>query len=100
MLAKLRAYELQDNGYDTVEANQRLGLRVDYRDYRLPVAILRQFGIDKVRLLTNNPDKVRALECAGIEVFERVPCEVVPGPQNVDYLRVKKQKLHHMLTVA
>jgi GTP cyclohydrolase II len=100
LMAKLRAYELQDSGCDTVEANQRLGFKSDYRDYRLPAAILRQFGITKARLLTNNPDKVRALEIAGIDVIERVSCEVVPCPENENYLRVKKQKLHHLLTVA
>jgi GTP cyclohydrolase II len=99
LMAKLRAYELQDHGYDTVEANQRLGLKPDYRDYRLPAAILRQFGTVKVRLLTNNPSKVRALEIAGIEVVERVPCEVVPGRENANYLRVKKEKMYHLLTV-
>lgn len=100
LMAKLRAYELQDNGCDTVEANQRLGFKSDYRDYRLPAAILRQFGITKARLLTNNPDKVRALEIAGIDVIERVPCEVVPCRENENYLRVKKHKLHHLLSVA
>jgi len=99
LLAKLRAYELQDKGYDTVEANERLGLKADYRDYRLPAAILRQLGIERVRLLTNNPDKVKALEIAGIEVLERVPCEVVPGPKNASYLRAKREKLQHLLTV-
>jgi GTP cyclohydrolase II len=99
LMAKLRAYELQDNGYDTVEANQKLGLKPDYREYRLPAAILGELGISKVRLLTNNPDKVRALEDAGIEVVERVPCEVVPSRENVNYLRVKKEKLYHLLTV-
>jgi GTP cyclohydrolase II len=99
LMAKLRAYELQDNGYDTVEANQKLGLKPDYREYRLPAAILGEFGISKVRLLTNNPDKVRALEDARIEVVERVPCEVVPSRENANYLRVKKEKLYHLLTV-
>jgi len=78
LMAKLRAYGLQDNGCDTVEANEKLGLTPDYRDYQLPAAILGEFGITKVRLLTNNPDKVNALERAGLAVVERVPCEVVP----------------------
>jgi GTP cyclohydrolase II len=98
LMAKLRAYELQDRGWDTVEANQKLGLRADYRDYRLPAAILKWFGIDEVRLLTNNPDKVRALETAGIRVVERVPCEVAPSQENANYLRVKKSKLCHLLS--
>jgi len=99
LMAKLRAYDLQDHGYDTVEANQRLGLKPDYRDYRLPTAILGEFGITKVRLLTNNPDKVRAVERAGIDVVERVPCEIVPNRENANYLRVKKQKLFHLLSI-
>jgi len=99
LMAKLRAYDLQDHGCDTVEANQRLGLKPDYRDYRFPTAILGEFGITKVRLLTNNPDKVRAVERAGIDVVERVPCEIVPNRENADYLRVKKQKLFHLLSI-
>jgi GTP cyclohydrolase II len=99
LMAKLRAYDLQDHGCDTVEANQRLGLKPDYRDYRLPTAILGEFGIAKVRLLTNNPDKVRAVERAGIDVVERVPCEIVPNRENANYLRVKKQKLFHLLSI-
>jgi GTP cyclohydrolase II len=98
LMAKLRAYELQDSGCDTVEANQKLGLKADYRDYRLPAAILKWFGIEKVRLLTNNLDKIRALESAGICVVERVPCEVAPSRENANYLRVKKNKLCHLLT--
>ena len=98
LMAKLRAYELQDRGCDTVEANHKLGLRADYRDYRLPIAILKSFGIHQVRLLTNNPDKVRALERAGINVIERVPCEVAPSRENANYLKVKKDKLCHLLT--
>jgi len=99
LMAKLRAYRLQDNGCDTVEANQKLGLKPDYRDYRLPAAILGEFGITKVRLLTNNPDKVRAVERAGITVVERVPCEVAPNRENANYLKVKKQKLFHLLSI-
>jgi len=99
LMAKLRAYGLQDNGCDTVEANEKLGLKPDYRNYELPAAILGEFGITKVRLLTNNPDKVRAVERAGIEVVERVPCEVAPNRENADYLRVKKQKLFHLLSI-
>src|SRR5208337_3564726 len=99
LMAKLRAYGLQDSGCDTVEANEKLGLKPDYRDYQLPAAILGEFGITKVRLLTNNPDKVCALERAGIEVVERVPCEVVPNRENANYLRVKKQKLFHLLSI-
>jgi len=99
LMAKLQAYELQDLGCDTVEANQKLGLKSDYRDYRLPAAILGEFGITKIRLLTNNPDKVTAVGRAGIEVVERVPCEVPPNRENANYLRVKKQKLFHLLSI-
>jgi len=99
LMAKLRAYGLQDSGCDTVEANEKLGLKPDYRDYQLPAAILGEFGITKVRLLTNNPDKVSALERVGIEVVERVPCEVAPNRENANYLRVKKQKLFHLLSI-
>ena len=100
LMAKLRAYGLQDNGCDTVEANEKLGLKPDYRNYELPAAILGDFGITKVRLLTNNPDKVKAVERAGIEVVERVPCEVAPNRENANYLRVKKQKFYHLLTAV
>ena len=99
LMAKLQAYELQDLGCDTVEANQKLGLKPDYRDYELPAAILGEFGITKIRLLTNNPDKVKAVQRAGIEVLERVPCEVAPNRENANYLRVKKQKLFHLLSI-
>src|SRR5881628_2743814 len=76
LLNKLRAYELQDNGADTVEANEQLGFESDLRNYQLPGAILRWFGVPEVRLLSNNPDKIRALEAAGVRVVERVPCTV------------------------
>jgi len=99
LMAKLQAYELQDLGCDTVEANQKPGLKPDYRDYELPAAILGEFGITKVRLLTNNPDKVKAVERAGIEVVERVSCEVAPNRENANYLGVKKQKLFHLLSI-
>ena len=75
LMAKLQAYELQDGGIDTVEANHVLGFKPDCRDYSLPVAILRELSVNGVRLLTNNPAKVRALNDAGIEVLARIPCE-------------------------
>ena len=99
LMAKLQAYEPQDHGCDTGEAKQKLGFRSDYRDYRLPAAILQDFSIRKIRYLTNNPDKVRAVEASRIEVVERVACEVIPSPENANYLRVKKQKLHYLLAV-
>jgi GTP cyclohydrolase II len=96
LLNKLRAYELQDNGLDTVEANERLGFRADLRDYALPAAILTYFGVSKVRLLSNNPDKVRALERAGIKVVERAPIIVPPVKTTAEYLRTKRDKLGHL----
>src|SRR5438034_7445926 len=79
LMAKLRAYELQDAGLDTVEANERLGFKADHREFELPAEILKALGISRVRLLSNNPDKVAALERSRIEVTERVPCEVAPN---------------------
>jgi GTP cyclohydrolase II len=96
LLNKLRAYELQDNGLDTVEANERLGFKADLRDYALPAAILTHFGVSKVRLLSNNPDKVRALERAGIKVVERAPIIVPPLKTTAEYLRTKRDKLGHL----
>jgi GTP cyclohydrolase II len=97
LLNKLRAYELQDQGADTVEANEKLGFEADLRDYRLPAEILLYFQVDKVRLLSNNPQKIRALEKAGIQVVERVSCEVPPAQTAEAYLRTKKEKLGHLL---
>src|SRR5690349_98509 len=79
LMAKLQAYELQDRGLDTVEANEKLGFKADHREFALPAAILNALGVKQVRLLSNNPDKVAALEGAGIKVVERVPCEVAPS---------------------
>ncbi|MGH9475152.1 MAG: GTP cyclohydrolase II [Terriglobales bacterium] len=96
LLNKLRAYALQDAGADTVEANEKLGFAPDARDYALPAAILRHLGLQRVRLLSNNPDKVRALEAGGIEVAERVPCHAEAlSPQAREYLEVKREKLGH-----
>ncbi len=97
LLNKLRAYELQDAGADTVEANVRLGFKPDHRDYRLPAEIIRYFRLPSVRLLSNNPDKIRALEAVGITVAERVPCVVAPVDSSLTYLRTKQEKLGHLL---
>ena len=97
LINKLRAYELQDGGLDTVEANRRLGLPDDRRDYRIVAAALRKLKIRRVRLLSNNPDKIAALEKAGIEVVERVPCQPPPHSKSLAYLRSKKNKLGHLL---
>lgn len=98
LMAKLQAYELQDSGLDTVEANERLGFEADLRDFTLPGEILKALGVDSVRLLSNNPEKVKALEHAGIKVIERVPCEVDASPQAEDYLKTKKKKLGHIFS--
>ena len=97
LLNKLRAYELQDRGADTVEANERLGFESDLRSYELPAAIMGYFGLRSVRLLTNNPEKVTAVENAGIEVAERVPCLAEVLDTSEDYLRTKKEKMGHLL---
>jgi len=98
LMAKLQAYELQDAGLDTVEANERLGFKADHRDFTLPAEILKALGVTQVRLLSNNPDKVEALERGGVRVVERVPCEVKPSPYAEEYLRTKKEKLGHLFT--
>jgi GTP cyclohydrolase II len=98
LMAKLQAYELQDQGLDTVEANERLGFKADQREYALPAEILKALGVSRVRLLSNNPDKVAALERGGIQVIERVPCEPKPSSYAEDYLRIKKEKMGHVFT--
>ena len=97
LLNKLRAYELQDKGADTVEANERLGFKADLRSYELPAGILLFFGIKEVRLLSNNPEKIEAVERAGIRVVERVPCLVAPTDSMEKYLETKRIKLGHLL---
>jgi len=97
LLNKLRAYELQDQGADTVEANQRLGFDSDMRSYLLPGAILRYFGLKAIRLLSNNPEKVLAVENAGVAVVERVPCLADVLDTREAYLRTKKEKMGHLL---
>jgi GTP cyclohydrolase II len=98
LMAKLQAYELQDSGLDTVEANERLGFKADHRDFALPGEMLKALGVTKVRLLSNNPDKVEALQRAGVEVVERVPCEVEHSPHAEEYLKTKKEKLGHLFS--
>ena len=97
LLNKLRAYELQDEGADTVEANEQLGFDPDLRGYELPGAILRYFGLQAVRLLSNNPGKVQAVESAGVAVTERVPCVAGIVETRQAYLRTKKEKMGHLL---
>jgi GTP cyclohydrolase II len=97
LMAKLKAYELQDQGLDTVEANEELGFAADCRAYELPGAVLKLLGVEKVRLITNNPDKVAALESAGITVTERVSAEVVPEESFERYLKTKHEKMGHIV---
>ena len=99
LINKLRAYELQDRGFDTVEANRRLGFPADRRNYAFVAAALRKLKVKRIRLLSNNPEKIAALEKAGIEVLERIPCEPPARRDNLEYLRVKKKKLGHLLAV-
>lgn len=97
LMNKLRAYALQDGGADTVEANEQLGFDADLRNYELPAGILRDLGVHAVRLLSNNPEKIQALESAGVRVAERVPCIAPAMETNEDYLRTKKEKMGHLL---
>jgi GTP cyclohydrolase II len=99
LMAKLEAYELQDAGLDTVEANHALGLKADCRDFGLPAAILRDLGINRVRLLSNNPRKASALIANGIEVVAQLSCEAAPNPHSFAYLRTKKERMGHVLTL-
>ena len=96
LINKLMAYQLQDEGADTVEANEQLGFAADQRDYSLAVEVMRHFGLSKVRFLSNNPAKVEALEAAGIEVEERVPCEAPVSAIAAGYVRTKKEKMGHL----
>jgi GTP cyclohydrolase II len=99
LMAKLEAYELQDAGLDTVEANHALGFKADCRNFSLPAAILRDLGIKRVRLLSNNPRKAGALADNGIEVVAQLTCEAVPNPHSFAYLRTKKEKMGHALSL-
>ena len=96
LLNKLRAYELQDQGLDTIEANEKLGFAADLRDYALPAAILNYFHIKQVRLLSNNPEKVAALENAGIRVVERAPIIAPAMDTTAEYLKTKREKMGHL----
>ena len=98
LMPKLQAYELQDAGLDTVEANEKLGFKADHREFALPAEILKTLGVNAVRLLSNNPDKVSALERAGVEVVERVPCEVTASAHAEEYLKTKRDKMGHLFS--
>jgi 3,4-dihydroxy 2-butanone 4-phosphate synthase/GTP cyclohydrolase II len=98
LMNKLLAYQLQDSGHDTVEANHHLGFEADQRNYDLCAAVLRHFSILRVRLMTNNPQKFDALASAGIHVLERIPIEIPPSDSTKKYLKTKKAKLGHLLS--
>jgi GTP cyclohydrolase II len=100
LMAKLQAYALQDRGLDTITANHALGFDADCRDFGLPAAILDELGIQRIRLLSNNPDKLSALTRAGIVIVEQIPCEVIPSPHAAGYLRIKKQRMGHTLSLV
>jgi GTP cyclohydrolase II len=100
LMAKLKAYELQDHGRDTVEANVELGFAADCRGYEMPAAVLQLLGVSAVRLITNNPAKVAALEAAGVRVAERVSAEVEPQESFERYLRTKQEKMGHILEMV
>jgi GTP cyclohydrolase II len=100
LMAKLEAYELQDGGLDTVEANHALGFKADCRDFGLPAAIVRDLGIKRVRLLSNNPRKASALTENGVEVVVLLSCEVAPNPHSLAYLRTKKERMGHALSLG
>lgn len=100
LMNKLMAYELQDKGQDTVEANHHLGFEADHRNYTLCAEILRYFGVNRIRLMSNNPRKLQALQDAGITIAERVPIEIPPTDDTQRYLLTKKAKLGHMLSTV
>jgi GTP cyclohydrolase II len=99
LMAKLKAYALQDQGLDTIEANEALGFDADCRDFSLAVAVLYELNVRQVRLMSNNPQKVEALTKGGIEVIELIACEAPPSPYALSYLRTKKEKMGHSLTI-
>ena len=100
LMAKLKAYQLQDQGMDTVEANVELGFAADCRGYELPAEVLKLLGVKSVRLMTNNPEKVSALESAGIVVAERLSAEVEPQESFAGYLKTKQEKMGHILEMV
>jgi GTP cyclohydrolase II len=97
LMNKLRAYQLQDGGMDTVEANEKLGFAADAREYDFSAQVLKKLGAKRIRLLSNNPEKVRQLENAGIQVVERVPCQPRVSKTSRAYLKTKKRKMGHLL---
>ena len=99
LMAKLQAYALQDQGLDTIEANEALGFAADCRDFSLAVAVLHELKVRQVRLMSNNPQKVEALTNGGVAVIELIACEAPPNPYALPYLRTKKERMGHSLTI-
>lgn len=99
IINKIKAYNLQDDGLDTIGANLHLGFEADERSYEIAVLILKDLGIHRVKLITNNPDKIEALKGSGIDVVERIPSLAIPGSENERYLRTKKERMGHLLDI-
>lgn len=97
LLNKIKAYALQDRGMDTVEANEKLGFKADERDYTIGAQILADLGLRTIRLLTNNPHKIKGLEKYGLKVVDRIPLIITPNKTNEKYLKAKKEKLGHLM---
>jgi len=97
IINKLKAYVLQDKGFDTAEANEKLGFEIDTRDFSIAINILKEIGVRAVKLLTNNPEKIKAFDNSQIEVIERIPLEIEPKKDNIRYLTTKKDVMGHML---
>lgn len=97
---KIRAYELQDKGADTIEANEQLGFAADAREYEQCAEILKDLGLRQVKVMSNNPDKIKALKLAGLEIVERIPIEISPSPEKLNYLQVKKKQMGHLLELV
>jgi 3,4-dihydroxy 2-butanone 4-phosphate synthase / GTP cyclohydrolase II len=100
IINKIRAYALQDTGADTIEANERLGLEVDLREYEQCVEILKDLGLRRVKAMSNNPEKIKAMREGGLEIVERVPLEIEPSPEKLNYLQTKKERMGHLLDLV